>query len=86
MTGQSPEELYQAVKKISEKDFAIFRKRLAGPVRRQRTLRDCPEMDFTFSPWLEPVLPGAESEHILVPRTPDTGPLAHTLLELIADQ
>jgi len=85
MTGNSPEELYQTVKQLSAKDFAVLRKRLDGPLRRQRTLRDCPEMEYGFRPFLEPVMPGAESEHILVPRPPDMGPVAHTVLELLAE-
>jgi len=42
-------------------------------------------MEYGFRPFLETSKPGAQPEHILIPRPPDMGPLAHTILELLAE-
>lgn len=78
------EEVLEVLASSFARERAALEGELRSPARRIRVLRDCPEMEFTFTPWLEAARPDTP-DMILVPTTPDISPLAQSLESAILD-
>ncbi len=56
---------------------------LLSAVPAQRILMDCPELRFSFRPFLIQPAPGEADDYILAPLPADTAPMAHMISALL---
>ena len=76
------QELLEAIAAGMAADRALMDAALSGPVRKVRTLLDCPPHDYSFAPWLESATK-ADQDFVFAPTRPDTGPFAQSLASAI---
>jgi hypothetical protein len=62
---------------MTTRELARMRSLIGGRVRRIRTLRDCPEMEIGFRPFL--LTCPDDPEFLLRPTSSDSGPMASAL-------
>lgn len=67
-------------------DRAVLSRLLGGTVRRQRMLLDCPLAAYEPRFFMTPPAPGEPEDFILSPTMPDSGPISHLLVEMLADE